>query len=526
MGDAPASHPVWAVPPASSPVDVAGLAATARCDEPLATGFPILAEVPELGQVLAAAQAVDRLVAQLIGGLLELTEHDVAETATGVAIDQWLALVAGRTHADRRMLLTTCDAMRRLPALRSAFINRGTVSWAQVRAVVLRVVRLPHRLDDIVDHAIGEAIVRSTRHSDPDELVGAINIAISSLEAGAAADEPDPTPSDAQPREFLALQPRLDGTGGQIYGEYNAVNFATLDAALAPDRRDLDDAAASDRSSDNLGADDGSDADVDRDGDRMRLRARPGRWDHGSVGRARAQRLIDLLTNGDRDDRDGDRDDGGTGGPGGRAAGRPQLLVRIDLSTLLDDDQLPAELLTTLTGGRMWADADTVRRLVDQRGADLRAVVLDDTGTILGVGRRTRIAPDWLADALLARHTTCTHPTCRTAARRGDLDHATPWWPIDDRPGGSTDQANLAPVCARHNRSKEPDGWQATQHPDGRRTWSHPRTGITTHTEPDTMPPAERTRWHTAGRSATATVHPSDGPRAGPTGTDPPGERG
>ena len=509
---APAAHPVWMAPPEGSTAetaaaDPAALAADHRTDHRLAADFPVLAEVPELGEALAAAQAVDRLVARLISCLLDLTEHDLAESATGVAIDQWLALVAGRTHADRRMLLTTCDVLRRLPTLRSAFIDHGTVTWAQVRAVVLRVVRLPHRLDDVADQAIGDAILGSSRHSDPDDLVHAVSIAVSSLEAG--ADTPSPTLRE--PQEFLALQPRLDGQGGRVFGEYGAVNFATLDAALAPDRRDLDTATDHDDPSDH--ADDhrphghGSDPDSD-DGDRVR--SRPGRWDHASVGRARAQRLLDLLAGADHADSDGRAD--------GRAAGRPQVLVRVDLGTLLDRDQLPADLLTTLTGGHVWADAATIRRLIDERGADLRTVVLDDTGAVLGVGRRTRVAPDWLADAILARHTTCAHPTCGTSARSSDLDHADPWWPLDDGPGGATDQANLAPVCARHNRSKEREGWRVTQHPDGRRRWHHPRTGLTADTRPETLPPATRAAWNAAGRAAATSG--SDPPGDGP---DPPG---
>ncbi|MFP4635676.1 MAG: HNH endonuclease signature motif containing protein, partial [Nitriliruptoraceae bacterium] len=154
---------------------------------------------------------------------------------------------------------------------------------------------------------------------------------------------------------------------------------------------------------------------------------------------------------------------------------------------------LPAELLTTLAGGRMWADAATIRRLVAERGADLRTIVLDGTGAVLGVGRRTRVPPDWLADAVLARHTTCSHPGCRTAARISDLDHARPWSPADgDHQGGATDAANLAPLCARHNRSREREGWQAQQSPDGSRRWHHPRTGLSAQTLTGTSPPAIR----------------------------------
>ena len=180
-------------------------------DDRLARDFPVLAEVPELGQVLAAARAVDRLVAQLISGLLTLTDHDLAEAVTGVAIDQWLAIAGGRTHADRRMLLTTCEVLRRLPTLRTAFLVDATVSWAQVRAVVLRVVRTPRHLDDGIDHAIADALRPGGAPADPDDLVHVVGAAVAAQESAA---EPSPEPT-REPEEFLALQPRLDGTGGR-----------------------------------------------------------------------------------------------------------------------------------------------------------------------------------------------------------------------------------------------------------------------------------------------------------------------
>jgi site-specific recombinase XerD len=62
--------------------------------------------------------------------------------------------------------------------------------------------------------------------------------------------------------------------------------------------------------------------------------------------------------------------------------------VRVSLATLLDRDQTPATLLTHLTGGRMWVDATTARRLVEERGADLRSVVLDDTGAVVRESER------------------------------------------------------------------------------------------------------------------------------------------
>jgi hypothetical protein len=46
-----------------------------------------------------------------------------------------------------------------------------------------------------------------------------------------------------------------------------------------------------------------------------------------------------------------------------------------------------------------------------------------------------------------------------------------------------------APLCATTNRAKDAAGWRAHQHPDGRRTWTHPRTGLTLTTIPTTWRP-------------------------------------
>jgi hypothetical protein len=175
----------------------------------------------------------------------------------------------------------------------------------------------------------------------------------------------------------------------------------------------------------------------------------------------------------------------GTGRPAGGS--RPQVLVRVDLHTLLDRDHMPAELLTHLTGGKLWLDADSARQLTDARGADLRAIVLDTSGRVVGVGRRRRFAPGWLTDATLALHDTCSHPGCRTAARRCDIDHARPWNPTDlKRPPGRTDVDQLAPLCEHHNHRKEADGWRVEQSADGSRRWVHPRSGLATTTRPAT----------------------------------------
>jgi hypothetical protein len=69
--------------------------------------------------VLELAREVDRTTFRLVEGLIHLRAHGIAETTIGVSLDRWLAAIGRRTHADRRMLVTTADLCRRLPALRA-----------------------------------------------------------------------------------------------------------------------------------------------------------------------------------------------------------------------------------------------------------------------------------------------------------------------------------------------------------------------------------------------------------------------
>ncbi|MBS3939824.1 MAG: hypothetical protein KG028_02580 [Actinobacteria bacterium] len=79
---------------------------------------------------------------------------------------------------------------------------------------------------------------------------------------------------------------------------------------------------------------------------------------------------------------------------------------------------------------------------------------------------------------------------CDRPARGAQIDHAAPWWPTrPDQPPGTTDLDNLGPLCATTNRAKETGGWQLTQTAAGTRTWTHPRTGLTTTTIPTTWRP-------------------------------------
>jgi hypothetical protein len=450
-----------------------------RHDDGPPFGLPVLEEVPALATVLEQLRSADQLIARALEGILLLHDRADVLAITGVGLESWLMTIARRTRTDARMLLAAAEMLRRLPSLRAAF-QAGQVSWAQVRAVALKARPLPTHLDDRVDAAVAAAL-DGAGGAEPDAVTRVIAWSLAALHP----DRTTQTERAESDREFLAMQPRLDGSGGRLWGELSATSWAVVDAALHPVKGPCgpaDDDAARDANDASADAANASLPAPDQDGNR------PG----DPTGRDRARRLVALL----EATLPGAAAGAGTGGSGrdgagsGAAASRPQLLLRADLDMLLQRAETPATLLTTLLGGHARVSAATARRLLDERGADLRTVVLDDTGAVVGVGRRHRVAPGWLADAILALHDTCTAPGCLAAARTAQLDHARPWWPArpDDLPG-ETDVRQLAPLCPTHNRTKERDGWTVEQTTDGRRRWIHPRSGLTTETLPATWQP-------------------------------------
>ncbi len=459
----PADDPAWRY--------VHELDDPAPSDDGSPFGLPVLAEVPALATVLEQLRQADQLIAGALEGVLLLQDHADVVATTGVGLESWLTTIARRTRTDARMLLAAAEMLRRLPSLRAAF-QQGHVSWAQVRAVALKARPLPSLLDDRVDAAVAAAL-DGAAGAEPDALTRVIAWALAALHP----ERTTRVERTEEEREFLALQPRLDGSGGRLWGELGATSWAVLDAALHPTGAERP-------------TDDGRDGvhNVAPDGQGQQARADDTDGPsvpHDPSGRQRARRLVALLES----TLPGATGDTATS-PGAAAGSRPQLLLRADLDTLLGRDETPARLLTTLLGGHVHVSASTARRLLDERGADLRTVVLDDTGSIVGVGRRHRIAPGWLSDAVLALHDTCSAPGCLAAARGADLDHAQPWWPArpDDVPGG-TDVRQLAPLCPVHNRGKERDGWTVEQTTDGRRRWTHARSGLATDTLPATWRP-------------------------------------
>jgi len=436
-----------------------------------------------LAELLDRVAHIDRLQAEIVGlvGRLQVSGEDVEQT--GLPAELWLTVEGRMASSDRRMLGSVAEHLGRLPATAREFACGG-LSWSQCRTIIMMLIRHRVRSDEweAVDAAIADAVGRAAA-DDPDEVLRLIDDWLWRRHP----DKLEADEADQSQRRYLALQPRLDGLGGRFHGETDAPGLALLETATRPSPDQL---ATPD-------PDPGPDRERDRDGDRV-----DGLTPVGRAGRARHDNLMArLAATGHHRQTDPDTSANHGDTQSGSRLPDPSVLVTIDYDTLVGLSNSYAQLLAGLAGGRLKVSAPTARRLVGD-GFDGRLIVLDTTGQVLGVGRRRRQPPGWLRDALAARDTTCSFPGCRTAGVVCQADHATPWIA-----GGATDINNLALVCGPHNRAKEPDGWKAVGHPDGSRTWQHPRTGLTARTGPATLRLPE---------------HPPDRPPTSPTGHDPP----
>ena len=195
----------------------------------------MLAEVPELAGLLEDLTAVDRLLVRIIDTLILAEDTSLSEATTGLPVERWLAGLAGRTRSDRQMLATAAQACRRLPGVHEAF-RAGRLSWAQLRATALRIQRLPREHDQAIDDELVRAIGLAGTRPDPDSLLCVVTQVLDAHQRPAA--DPDQRPQGAPEDDFLAMQPRLDGTGGTLYGDFGPDGFAAIDNRLAPDTPD------------------------------------------------------------------------------------------------------------------------------------------------------------------------------------------------------------------------------------------------------------------------------------------------
>ncbi|XVX20118.1 HNH endonuclease signature motif containing protein [Actinomycetota bacterium] len=145
-------------------------------------------------------------------------------------------------------------------------------------------------------------------------------------------------------------------------------------------------------------------------------------------------------------------------------------------------------------------DAQTVALILAGTDTTVSRALFDaHTGCLLETTTPAYRPTRAIREFVTTRDRTCRFPGCsrkaithpgdggacghnRTARRRADLDHVTPWSTLPG--GGTTSPADLACLCRRHHRLKQRQGWKVTLTPEGTITWTTP-TGTTITTEPD-----------------------------------------
>ncbi|HSJ36546.1 MAG TPA: DUF222 domain-containing protein [Acidimicrobiia bacterium] len=172
--------------------------------------------------------------------------------------------------------------------------------------------------------------------------------------------------------------------------------------------------------------------------------------DGRSMDQIRADLLLDLLEGKDQ--------------PAG--AGQGAVEVRVDLTTLMQLDDRAAEIPG-------WGPiiSDLARRVADEQARWEMVVTDPDTGQPIHTQPQRRRPTAALARHIVARDQRCIFIGCRTPAQNCQIDHTHP-----HSEGGSTDEANLEPLCdPDHGPVKHEGGWDLYQPRPGYFLWISPR---------------------------------------------------
>ena len=113
--------------------------------------------------------------------------------------------------------------------------------------------------------------------------------------------------------------------------------------------------------------------------------------------------------------------------------------------------------------------------MIARSAASITTVLLDPaSGSVTGTGSRTYRPSQAICDVATTLATTCRFPSCRQPAWRCDLDHRDPFDHHDPGAGGTTDPANIDPLCRAHHWLKHHTGWSTTRGPDHAQLWTSP----------------------------------------------------
>ncbi|HEV8396739.1 MAG TPA: DUF222 domain-containing protein [Vicinamibacterales bacterium] len=157
----------------------------------------------------------------------------------------------------------------------------------------------------------------------------------------------------------------------------------------------------------------------------------------------------------------------------GTAGDRYQVVLHVEATSAAAS--IESQTVLELADGGIGVSAETSRRL----SCDASVVVLRERrdGSVLDVGRKTRVIPAPIRRALAARDGRCVFPGC--TARRCDAHHLVHW-----ADGGRTAVNNLVLLCRRHHTlvhdrgfhvERTTEGPVVFRRPDGRQIEASPQ---------------------------------------------------
>ena len=149
---------------------------------------------------------------------------------------------------------------------------------------------------------------------------------------------------------------------------------------------------------------------------------------------------------------------------------RAEISVVVDLDTLRRGTHGRSFVST---GTDIDLPIETIRRMACE--ARIIPVVMSSKGVVLDMGRASRLANPQQRKALEAMHPTCAVPRCAVPVSRCEPHHIDYW-----TNGGSTDLANLVPLCGEHHRCVHEGGWRLRLDPETRRVTINQPGGVPT----------------------------------------------
>jgi hypothetical protein len=176
----------------------------------------------DLARVLQILAEQQRLQAELVRTVTNLTVSGEAEQVTQLPLPTWLSMVGRLTRRESNLLLNGVDVLADMPHVWSA-LQAGEVAWGQITVLIGRLRGIRSDVRRKVDDALLEFLQPQTAW-EPDELVNRIDRLIDA----ATPDREQADADDTHDRQFLHIQPDLFGHAGRLYGEAPTETLARM----------------------------------------------------------------------------------------------------------------------------------------------------------------------------------------------------------------------------------------------------------------------------------------------------------